>query len=253
MSPMTISVFSFFCIFIGALLGLYLRSVLPKHHLSYKTMEAVKVGIALIATLTALVLGLLVSSSKDSLDKMTAEITESGARVILVDRLLARYGPEANESRAELHRCLAFGLEILETEGKASKSGMNVLVQNAGIEDVHDMLRRLSSQNEYQRLIITQALGIMDELAKSKWLIVEQMQGSLPMPLLVFLVLWLTVFFICFGLLSERNATVIAVMLICALSVAGAIFLILEMSNPLQGLIKVSFAPLRNALAQIGQ
>ena len=89
MSPMTISVFSFFCIFIGALLGLYLRSVLPKHHLSDKTMEAVKVGIALIATLTALVLGLLVSSSKDSLDKMTAEITEGGARVILVDRILA--------------------------------------------------------------------------------------------------------------------------------------------------------------------
>ena len=253
MSPMAISVFSFFCIFIGALLGLYLRSVLPKHHLSDKTMEAVKVGIALIATLTALVLGLLVSSAKDSLDKMTAEITESGARVILVDRILARYGPDTDKARAELRHCLASALEILCPEGEVSKSGVNVLVQRAGIEEVHDMLRRLSPQDEYQRLIITQALGIMDEMAKSRWLIIERMQSTLPMPLLVFLVLWLTVFFICFGLLSERNATVIAVMFICALSVAGAIFLILEMSNPLQGFIKVSYAPLRNALAQIGQ
>lgn len=253
MSSMTISVFSFSCIFIGALFGFFLHSILPEHHLSDKTMDSVKVGISLIATLTALVLGLLVSSAKDSFDTMNAELTQGGAKVILVDRVLARYGPETNEARAELRRCLVSGIEIVWPKSKRSQSSVNLIERRAGIEEVHDMLRRLSPQNEYQRLLLAQALGIMNELSRSRWFVIEQLQGSLPRPFLVILVLWLTVFFICFGLLSEANTTVVMVILICALSVAGAIFLILEMGSPLQGLVKVSSAPLQNALSNLGQ
>lgn len=253
MNSMTISVFAFIFIFAGALLGLFLRSILPEHHLNEKSRDAVKVGIGLIATLTALVLGLLVSSAKESFDTMASEITQSGAKIILADRVLARYGTETNEARAELRRCLATGIQMVWPQGKGSKTGLNALERRSGIEEVHDMLRRLSPQNEYQRLLLQQALGMVGELAQSRWLVVEQLQGSLPRPFLVILILWLTVFFICFGLLSEPNATVAVIMLVCALSVSGAIFLISEMSDPLQGLIKVSSAPLQNALSLLGQ
>jgi hypothetical protein len=253
MNSMTVSVCAFIFIFFGALFGLFLRSILPEHHLGEKSRDAVKVGIGLIATLTALVLGLLVSSAKDSFDTMASGITQGGAKIILADRVLARYGPETNAARAELHRCLASGIDLVWPQDQGSKTGIEMSERRSGIEEVHDMLRRIEPHNEYQRLLLQQALGIMGELSQSRWLVIEQLQGTLPRPFLVILILWLTVFFICFGLLSEPNTTVIMVMLVCALSVAGAIFLILEMNDPLQGIIKVSSAPLRNALSLIGQ
>ena len=73
------------------------------------------------------------------------------------------------------------------------------------------------------------------------------------MPFLVVLVFWLTILFISFGLFAPPNATVIATLFVCALSVSGAIFLILELDQPFEGLIRISSAPLRNALAHLGQ
>jgi hypothetical protein len=84
-------------------------------------------------------------------------------------------------------------------------------------------------------------------------LLIQQGEGSIPTPFLVVLVLWLAILFAGFGLLSARNATVVATLVICALSVSGAIFLIEEMNRPLEGLMKISGAPLRNALDHLGQ
>src|SRR5207248_9963466 len=91
------------------------------------------------------------------------------------------------------------------------------------------------------------------DLRQTRWLLVEQTQSPIPIPFLVVLLFWLTVLHISFGMLAPRNATVVAVLLTCALSVSGAIFMILEMSHPLDGMIKVSSAPMRNALEHLGQ
>ena len=253
MGSLTISLLCFACIFFGALIGLCIRRVLPEHHLSETTWDSIKIGTGLIATLTALVLGLLVSSAKNSYDTLTAEIAQAGAKIILLDRVLTRYGPETKAAREELRRCIASGLEMVRPEGAGTQSGVRTLERRAGVEEVHDMVRRLSPQNEYQRLILAQAMVIMGEITQSRWLVFEQLHGTMPKPFLIILVLWLTVFFICFGLLSEANSTVVTVMFVCALSVTGAIFLILEMNNPMQGMIRVSLEPLRYALTQLGQ
>jgi hypothetical protein len=252
-NSLAISLLCFFCIFCGALIGLYIRRVLPEHHLSDTTWDSIKIGTGLIATLTALVLGLLVSSAKTSYDTINAEISQAGAKIILVDRILARYGPETKAARDELRRCIASGLERVGHEGDGVQSGVRALERRSGVEEVHDMVRRLSPQSEYQRLILAQAMGIMGEITQSRWLVFEQLHGAMPKPFLIILVLWLTVFFMCFGLLSEANSTVVTVMFVCALSVTGAIFLILEMNNPMQGMIQVSLDPLRMALAQLGR
>jgi len=252
-NSITISLICFACIFCGALIGVSIRRVLPEHHLSETTWDSIKIGTGLIATLTALVLGLLVSSAKNSYDTLTAEIAQASAKIILLDRVLTRYGPETKAARDELHRCIASGLERVRSEGDGAQSGVRTLERRAGVEEVHDMVRRLSPQNEYQRLILAQAMGIMGEITQARWLVFEQLHGTIPTPFLVILVLWLTVFFMCFGLLSEANSTVITVMFVCALSVIGAIFLILEMNNPMHGMIKVSLDPLSYALIQFGQ
>ena len=115
------------------------------------------------------------------------------------------------------------------------------------------MLRELTPATDTQRQLLSQAQQITADLVQSRWLVIEQAQSVLPMPFLVVLLFWLTMLHISFGLFAPRNATVITVLLISALSVSGAIFIILEMNHPLQGMIKVSSAPLRKALEHMGK
>ena len=248
MSSMTISLITFAFIFGGALVGLFLRTVLPEHHLSYKTMDAVKVGTGLIGTLAALVLGLLISSAINSFDSVSTELKQCGAKIILLDRTLARYGPEAKEIRALLRHTVATGIQRIWSEGNISLAEITAFESTPLMEQVLDQLRGLTPQNNSQRQLLAHALQIAGEIIQSRWLLLEHTQTALPTPLIPILVFWLIIFFVCFGLISESNPTVIAIMLVCALSVCGAIFLILEMNHPFYGLIKVSSAPLLKAL-----
>jgi hypothetical protein len=251
---MTIFLIAFVCTFGSGLLGLLLNRMLPEHHLSKTTRDAVILGAGLIATLTALVLGLLVSSAKGTFDTMNAELTQNGANIILLDRVMARYGPDTKGIRDLLRRTVAARIEMVWGEGKeGNQSGLIEAEKKAGMEEVHDKLRRLSPQNDYQRLLHGQALQIAGDLVQSRWLMIEQTRGALPAPFLVILVFWLAIFFLCFGLFAESNGTVVGVMFVCCLSVCFAIFLVLEMSHPLQGMIKLSSEPLRAALDLIGK
>jgi hypothetical protein len=244
---------AFACTFGSGLLGLLLNKMLPDHHLSKTTRDAVILGAGLIATLTALVLGLLVSSAKSTFDTMNAELTQNGANIILLDRAMARYGPNTKEIRDLLRLAVATRIEMVWGENKGNQSGLLEAEKKAGMEEVQDKLRRLSPQNDYQRLLHAQALQIAGDIVQSRWLMVEQARSSIPTPFLVILVFWLAIFFLCFGLFAESNGTVIGVMFVCCLSVCFAIFLVLEMSHPLQGMIKLSSAPLSAALDLIGK
>jgi hypothetical protein len=90
-------------------------------------------------------------------------------------------------------------------------------------------------------------------VGQARWLLFEQQGSSLSMPFLVVVVFWLTIIFVSFGAFAPSNATVVATLFVCALSVSGSIFLVLEMDRPFTGLIQISDAPLRHALAQLGR
>jgi hypothetical protein len=112
-------------------------------------------------------------------------------------------------------------------------------------------LSELASVNEEQKMLLGQLWQISGDIRNDRLLLIEQQQAGLPPILLWLLVFWLTLLFVSFGLFAPRNVTVIVVLLVCALSVSSAIFLILEMSRPLEGVIKVSSAPMRKALELI--
>jgi Protein of unknown function (DUF4239) len=240
----------FACVFGGALLGMFLRAVLPEHHLSADSKDLVKLGMGLVATMSALVLGLLIASAKTSYDRLSNDLAQISANLILLDRVMAHYGPETKEARDLLHRAVVRALDQLWP-----KPGSHhiQLEPTSGPEDLYDKIHELSPQNDAQRLRLAQALQISSELAQNRWLLVEQSGSSIPMPFVVLLTFWITVIFVSFGLFAPSNATVIVTLLICALSVSGAIFLILELDQPFVGLIQISSAPLRNALAHLGQ
>jgi hypothetical protein len=252
-SSLTIGLISAGCIFGGVLLGLVLRGLLPDYHLRDDSKDTVKVGAGMIATVSALVLGLLVASAKNTFDTTEAEITQRSAKIILLDRVLADYGPETKATREQLRNTVAATIEMLWPAEKKAVSGLTGYEQANGMEFVQMTLLKVTPTTDAQRQLFATAQQIISELRQSRWLLIEQMQHVIPIPFLVVLLFWLTMLHISFGLLAPRNATVITVLFISALSVSGALFIILDMTHPLQGTIKVSSAPMRKALEHLGQ
>lgn len=253
MNSLPTALIAFACTFGAVLVGTFLNTVLPEHHLRDASKDAVKVGTGLIATLVALVLGLLVGSAKNSFDAVSSGLTQGSAKIILLGELLSQYGPEAKEARDLLRHGAASTLQLIWPDEENAKAQLEAFEQMNGSENVQRKLRELTPANEVQRLILAQALQLSGDLAQAHWLLVAEMRSSLPTPLLVVLVFWVTTLFVSFGMFAPRNATVIVVLVVCALSVSTAIYLILEMSQPLEGLIKVSSAPLRKALEHLGR
>jgi len=252
-SSLTVGLISAVCIFGGALLGLLLQGLIPEHHLRDTSKDTVKVAAGMIATLSALVLGLLVSSAKSSFDTTSNAMIQNGAKIILLDRVLATYGPETKDAREQLRRALADGVEMFWPEEKTVGSGMTAFERANAMEMIQAKLRDLTPATDPQRKLQSQAEQITGDLLQARWLLIEQAQSALPLLFLVVLLFWLTMLHLSFGLFVPRNPTVITVLLISALSVSAAIFIILEMNHPLQGIIKVCSAPMHKALEHLGQ
>jgi hypothetical protein len=236
----------------GALVGMLLNTALPEHHLGNDSKDVVRLGMGLIATLTALVLGLLIASAKGSYDAQSSELTQMSANTVLLDRVLAHYGPETKEIRDLLRKAVSNILDrIWTTHAPGQQTSLDPKV--SGAEIIYDKIQELSPQNDAQRSLQNQALSIALDIGKTRWLLFEQSGNAISVPMLTILVFWLTLLFCSFGLFAPRNGTVTVSFVLSALSVAGAIFLILEMYSPFQSLTQISSVPLRNALAHLGQ
>jgi len=253
MGSFVIGLVSAACVFGGALLGMELQRRLPNHHLSKEMQDLVKLSAGTIATLTALVLGLLVSSAKSSFDGINTGIVQGSAKFIILDRTLARYGPQTKAVREQLKRVVAAGIEMVWPTEKTGVAPSTAFERANGIELVQDKLRELTPQDDAQRQTLADARQMANDLGQTRWLLVEEAHNQLPIPLLLILVFWLILLFASFGLFAPRNYMAITVLLVGACAISAAIFLVLEMNHPLDGLIKVSSAPLRNALTHLGQ
>jgi hypothetical protein len=239
----------FVCVFGGALLGVLLHSALPEHHLSTDTKDVVKLAIALVATMSALLLSLLVATAKSAYDTRSNELTQMSADIVVLDRLLVHYGPETKEARALLRSSVAAGLERFRPADHGGPS----LEPTGAFEIIYDKIEELSPHSETQRSLQGQALNMAINLGRTRLLLFENAGSSIPFPFLLVLVFWLTIIFASFGLFAPRNGTVVAAFLVTALSVSAAIFLILELDRSFKGILQVSGAPLHAALARLGE
>src|SRR5262245_37650902 len=249
MSSISISVIVFACIFGGALLGIFLHAVLPQHHLGSDTKDVVKLGMGLVGTMSALVLALLAASAKRSYDAQSAELTQMSANIAMIDRGLALYGPETKETRDLLRGVVA---RILDQMWPKDENHTAPAPAAAGGQILFEKIQGLAPINDTHRALQGQILGVQIDLGNARQLMFAQQATTVSVPLLIVLVLWLTVIFISFGLFAPFNGTVVASLFVSALSVSGAIFLILEMYSPYTGVIQLSSAPLRAAMAQLG-
>ncbi|HEY7687893.1 MAG TPA: hypothetical protein VH835_04350 [Dongiaceae bacterium] len=243
----------FVCVFGGALLGMYLRPRLPQTNLSEETKDTVKLGMGLVATMAALVLGLLVATAKGSYDDQKSGFDQISANLILLDSMLAQYGPETQQARLRLRDIVAIGISRIWPED-AEGSPSLVPTTTAEGESLSNIILGLAPADDRQRHLLPTIMQISMEVGRARWLLAAQDQGApIPKTFLVIVIFWLTVLFASFGLLAPRNLTAIGTLCLSALSVSGAIFLILELAQPFQGLVQISSTPLRTALSLIAQ
>ncbi|AMM18725.1 hypothetical protein AX768_31300 (plasmid) [Burkholderia sp. PAMC 28687] len=253
MSDFAVALIVLVCVFGSALFGLYLRPMLPHHHLDDDSIGVVKLAIGLIATMAALVLGLLTSSAKSSFDTVNSSLVHNAAGVVRLDRMLAQYGPEAQEVRGLLKQRYGTWIEALDSRDPVQVASLGSVQALREVEGLEHKLKELTPSNAEQRQIQANAIQIADDVLAARGLALLEAASSLPTPLLVALVLWLSIIFGAFGVLTPINGTVVAALFLGALSTSVAIFLILEMTTPLVGTFTVSFTPLRAALAILAQ
>ncbi len=252
MSPIAIALIVFVCVFGGAVIGMTLHITLPSHHLDGDSKDVVKLVMGLIGTMSALVLGLLIASAKGTYDIQSAHVAQLSADVGDVDRILALYGPETKDARDLFRQAVIRGVELIWPKDSVKTANLDPTAQKGRSDLFYDSIQKLSPQTDAQRFDKSQVLQIITGIAHTRLLMQAQLGGSIPMPFLVVLVSWLVLLFVGFGLLTRFNGTVITALLVGALSVAGAIFLILELDQPYGGLLRISSAPLQGALAHIG-
>jgi hypothetical protein len=251
MSSFTISSFVFAGVFGGALIGMLLHAVLPEHHLNNETKDIVKLGMGLVGTMAALLLGLLVAAAKNSYDAQNSELTQISANIALLDRVLAHYGPETAEIRNGLRNSVTRISQTMWPQDGSKFSSSAPPVE--GVERLFDSIPRLGPRNDEQRYLKQQALSLTMDIAKIRWLMYEQETVLASLPLLTMVGVWLSLIFISFGLFAPFNGTAVSSLFVSSVSVSGAIFLILEMYTPYTGVIAISGNALRAALAQLGQ
>ena len=246
----SISIIAFLCTFGGALFGMFLSTRLPSHHLSDKSADVVKLGTAFVGTMTALFLSLQLFSAKDSFTALSDELAHAAGNIILLDRTLAHYGPEAQPIREALKANVEQVLE--QAWPSASLSGARPRRVEEK-EEIYDALQTLSPTTEAQRSLKNHAIEMAFAIAQTRWLIITKRSTTASALLITALVFWLTLIFMSFGLFAPRNTTVVVSLGLCALSIAVAVFVLLELYTPFSGILRISSAPLRTAVSLLGR
>jgi hypothetical protein len=251
MNSLVIGGTSLACAFGGVLVGMLLARAIPITHLDTNSREGIKLGTGLVATMAALVLGLLISGAKSSFDSQSAGLRQLAGNLMFLDRTLAHYGADADRARAHLHDMVAAMVDrIWATDGSPDPASLDAVIADHG-RATFDAIRELTPDNEVQQDSRARALQMNGDLTRARWLITHRDYDTFPMAFLVVLLFWFFILFASLGAFWARNLTVVLTIFVCSVSVASAMFLIADMDQPFEGLIQVSPGTLNDALTQM--
>ncbi len=235
----------------GALFGMGAQRWLKAHHLSKETQEAVKLGVGMVAAMASLILGLMTASVKGNFDTTGKDVQQYATFLTILDATLQHYGPDAKPARDALKVYTVHA--IGETWPDAADQSMRVasLDSEQKLERVGHEIRILTPSGPEQSDLKAEALDRFKSLNALRWTIIAESVTDIPPVFIVVLIVWLTLIFASFGLFSPVNLVSLIVFPLCALSLAGAIFLILEMSSPFDGVIMVGPEAMQRSLAHM--
>ena len=247
MSPIQFASVAFVCIMASAIGGVLLRTRLPEHHVSGDSKDVIKLSIALVATMSALVLALLFASTRTSFERTSALVSRLTADITELDRVLKHYGPEAQPVRNALRAEIQPMIDSIWRE-QAIARGVKLDEAKSPEEEVLFMLQDLQPNSPRQRALQARALQVSADLAQTQLALFAQPTDSISNTFLIVLIVWLMFIFGIFSISAPPNPTLFLVIAICILSASAAFYLILELGLPFGGLMQLSEEPLRNAL-----
>jgi len=249
MSPALVATAVLAALILAIWIGHQFRSLLPDRRLNEETKDTVKLTMGLIGTMAALLLGLLVSSAKASYDAERTQVTQMTAKIVFLNRVLNLYGPESKDTRRQLRASMEDAIERLwpKDTNKAADITPNI---EAG-DSVYFSIQKLAPANEIQQKLKVVAETTVAELAQLRAVLIAQAETSISPPLLIVVVSWLFIIFASFSLLAPPNAIANISLFISSLAVAGAIFLLLELDRPFEGLIRIPSREMAKATNQI--
>jgi len=235
---------------VTVLTALYLPPRLPAHQLSKETQDAVKVGVGMVVVLSALVLGLLIASVKSTFDTATRDLKHFATQIVLLDRTLRAYGSQGDSARSLIRQYVEQALAGTWPSDNESEVVDDPRAEQL-IYQLQNAILSLAPESSQQRALSDEMKGEVRRLIELRWTLIEEGTTSLNVPLVTVLVIWLTLVFASFGYNAPRNPLVVITFILCAASIGGALFLVIQMDRPFEGLIKVSPAPLQNVLSYI--
>ena len=257
MNSIEIAVVILTFVFGGGLLGMSIGRKMPRH-LTPETKAVVTAAMAVIGTMTALVISLLISTASTSFSARNEALSRMSADVVRLDQLLRRYGPETNGVRTLLGRYTAMKIDELFDHVSGSAPGTEEPASTAVLDEVQDRIRVLPPSDDDRRWLAAEALQIAGDLSNARWTMIQQNLSSVPLPFLALVVMWPTALFVSFGLFAPPNPITVVSLFVCALAISAAFKVVLDMDTPFGGPLhttgfplRLSSDPLRHALDMI--
>jgi len=247
LSPIQFAAVAFVCIMASAIAGALLRTRLPEHHVSGDSKDVIKLSIALVATMSALVLALLFASTRTSFERSSGLVSRLTADITELDRVLKSYGPEAQPVRDALRAEIQPMIDSIWRD-QALARGVKLDDSKAPEEEVLFMLQGMRPASDRQRALHARALQVSADLAQTQLALFAQPSDAISNTFLIVLIIWLMFIFGIFSLSAPPNPTLFVVITMCILSASAAFYLILELGLPFGGLMQLSSDPLQNAL-----
>ena len=241
---------SFVSVLIGAAIGMILKKALSAELLEGGSKEAIRLGAGFLATLAALVIGLMIASAKNTYDAQTTNIRQLGTNAVLLDQMLTKYGPDAKTARTLLREIIPSATARIWRENIGEGDGPTFVVSGTA-ERFYNAVEGLKPANAEQTSLKSRIVEITTDMGRTRLLVFTQSDNAIPVPFFVVLTFWLVVIFASFSLFAEPNRLVIAAVLVFAISVSSALFLIVDLSHPFSGLMQISNHHLRAVLPKI--
>ena len=238
-------------ILIGAAMGMLLKRSLPASLLEGGSKEAIRLGAGFLSTLAALVIGLMIASAKNTYDSQNTNIRQLGTTAVLVDQMLTKYGPEAKPARTLLREIIPSATSRIWQENASGKGGGSAFVVSEMAERFYNAVEGLKPATPEQTSLKSRIIQLTTDMGRTRLLVFTQGDDAIPLPFFVVLVFWLVAIFASFSLFAEPGPIVAASTLVFALSVSSALFLIVDLSHPFQGLMQVSNHHLHMVLPKI--
>jgi hypothetical protein len=249
-TPLIIAVVVFAVILTGAFTGALVRWRVSQHNLTEETKSVVSVSMAVVATISALVLGLLLSNANSSFIAVQGQVTSISAEVLRLDQLLRRYGSETKSARDRLREYAERKRDNLfpsnSTDVRLGDQSTYELLQQ-----VEEAVLAVKPANARDQWWLAQAMTLASKIGDNRFLLAQRAGQGTPKAVLLLLVFWLTLLFASFTLFAPSNVVSTATLTLCALAIAGAIGMILELERGFGGLVHVSPQPMSQAVAYL--